>query len=112
MFVTNVERLSAGSAAARPTLLVKVNQIGTLTGHSTPSSWHPQWLPLHDEPPLEDRGHRDRADIAVAVNCGQIKTGGPARSDRVAKYNQPLRIEDEPADAARFSGASAFPRGA
>jgi enolase len=50
------------------------------------------------------------ADLAVATNCGQIKTGAPARSERVAKYNQLLRIEDELADAARYAGASAFPR--
>ena len=50
------------------------------------------------------------ADLAVATNCGQIKTGAPARSERVAKYNQLLRIEDELDDAARFAGAAAFPR--
>ena len=50
------------------------------------------------------------ADLAVAVNCGQIKTGAPARSDRVAKFNQLLRIEDELGDAARYAGAGAFPR--
>ena len=50
------------------------------------------------------------ADLAVAMNCGQIKTGAPARSDRVAKYNQLLRIEDELGDAARYAGAGAFPR--
>jgi enolase len=50
------------------------------------------------------------ADLAVATNCGQIKTGAPARSERVAKYNQLLRIEDELADAARYAGVSAFPR--
>jgi enolase len=50
------------------------------------------------------------ADLAVATNCGQIKTGAPARSERVAKYNQLLRIEEELDDAARFAGAAAFPR--
>ena len=50
------------------------------------------------------------ADLAVATNCGQIKTGAPARSDRVAKYNQLLRIEEELADGARYAGAGAFPR--
>jgi enolase len=50
------------------------------------------------------------ADLAVATNCGQIKTGAPARSERVAKYNQLLRIEDELGDAARYAGVSAFPR--
>ena len=50
------------------------------------------------------------ADLAVATNCGQIKTGAPARSDRVAKYNQLLRIEDELGDAARYAGRGAFPR--
>ena len=51
-----------------------------------------------------------RSDLAVATNCGQIKTGAPARSDRVAKYNQLLRIEDELGDAARYAGRGAFPR--
>ena len=50
------------------------------------------------------------ADLAVATNCGQIKTGAPARSERVAKYNQLLRIEEELDDAARYAGATAFPR--
>ncbi|MBP7971948.1 MAG: phosphopyruvate hydratase, partial [Candidatus Nanopelagicales bacterium] len=50
------------------------------------------------------------ADLAVATDCGQIKSGAPARSERVAKYNQLLRIEEELDDAARYSGASAFPR--
>jgi len=50
------------------------------------------------------------ADLAVAVNCGQIKTGAPARSERVAKYNQLLRIEEELADSARYAGSTAFPR--
>jgi enolase len=50
------------------------------------------------------------ADIAVAINCGQMKSGAPARSERVAKYNQLLRIEDELGDAARYAGAAAFPR--
>jgi enolase len=50
------------------------------------------------------------ADLAVATNCGQIKTGAPARSERVAKYNQLLRIEEELGDAARYAGATAFPR--
>jgi enolase len=50
------------------------------------------------------------ADLAVAVNCGQIKSGAPARTDRTAKYNQLLRIEEELGDAARYAGARAFPR--
>jgi enolase len=66
---------------------------------------------VHDEPPLgRDRGHDFIADLAVATNCGQIKTGAPGRSERVAKYNQLLRIEEELDDAALYAGAGAFPR--
>jgi len=92
-------------------ILVKVNQIGTLTetldavqlahrsGYSAILS--------HRSGETEDT---TIADLAVATNCGQIKTGAPARSDRVAKYNQLLRIEEELGDAAVYAGASAFPR--
>ncbi len=111
-YVTNVERLSRGIAEKTAnSLLVKVNQIGSLTetadavdmahraGFTTMMS--------HRSGETEDV---TIADLAVAFNCGQIKSGAPARSDRVAKYNQLLRIEEDLEDAARYSGASAFPR--
>ncbi len=112
LFVTNVERLQRGiSGGQANALLVKVNQIGSLTetldsvelAHRSGF----RCMMSHRSGETEDT---TIADLAVAVNCGQIKTGAPARSDRVAKYNQLLRIEDELADAARYSGASAFPR--
>jgi enolase len=112
LFVTNVERLQRGiSGGQANALLVKVNQIGTLTetldsvdlAHRNGF----RCMMSHRSGETEDT---TIADLAVAVNCGQIKTGAPARSDRVAKYNQLLRIEDELGDAARYSGASAFPR--
>ncbi|MER7557320.1 phosphopyruvate hydratase [Nocardioides sp. NPDC126508] len=112
LFVTNVERLARGIEGGQGNaLLVKVNQIGTLTetldavdmahraGFKTMMS--------HRSGETEDT---TIADLAVAVGSGQIKTGAPARSERVAKYNQLLRIEDELGDAARYAGASAFPR--
>jgi enolase len=112
LFVTNVERLQRGiSGGQANALLVKVNQIGTLTetldsvdlAHRNGF----RCMMSHRSGETEDT---TIADLAVALNCGQIKTGAPARSDRVAKYNQLLRIEDELGDAARYSGASAFPR--
>ncbi|MDO5753178.1 MULTISPECIES: phosphopyruvate hydratase [unclassified Arthrobacter] len=112
LFVTNPERLARGiEAATANSLLVKVNQIGTLTetldavsmaqraGYTTITS--------HRSGETEDT---TIADICVATNAGQIKTGAPARSERVAKYNQLLRIEEELDDAARYAGRSAFPR--
>jgi enolase len=112
LFVTNPIRLARGIAAgAANSILVKVNQIGTLTetldavglaqrsGYTTVMS--------HRSGETEDT---TIADLAVAVNAGQIKTGAPARSDRVAKYNQLLRIEEELGDAAVYAGRSAFPR--
>ncbi len=112
LFVTNPQRISKGiSLGAANALLVKVNQIGTLTetldavdlahrsGFKTMMS--------HRSGETEDT---TIADLAVALNCGQIKTGAPARSDRVAKYNQLLRIEEELDDAGRYAGALAFPR--
>ncbi|XAS73503.1 phosphopyruvate hydratase [Micrococcaceae bacterium Sec5.1] len=112
LFVTNPVRLQQGiSAATANSLLVKVNQIGSLTetldavslaqrsGYTTITS--------HRSGETEDT---TIADIAVATNAGQIKTGAPARSERVAKYNQLLRIEEELDDAARYAGRSAFPR--
>ncbi len=112
LFVTNPQRLQRGiSERSANSLLVKVNQIGTLTE-------------TLDAVALAHRGgftcmmsHRSGetedttiADLAVATDCGQIKAGAPARSERVAKYNQLLRIEEELDDAARYAGRGAFPR--
>ena len=112
LFVTNPLRLARGIAAdTANALLVKVNQIGTLTetldavamahraGYRTMMS--------HRSGETEDT---TIADLAVAAECGQIKTGAPARSERVAKYNQLLRIEAELGESARYNGRGAFPR--
>ncbi|WP_446428253.1 phosphopyruvate hydratase [Leucobacter sp. 1207-22] len=112
LFVTNPARLADGIAQGTAnSILVKVNQIGTLTetfdavqmaqraGYTAVMS--------HRSGETEDV---TIADLAVATDCGQIKTGAPARSDRVAKYNQLLRIEEELGDAARYAGRAAFPR--
>ena len=112
LFVTNVERLQRGiTGGLANALLVKVNQIGTLTetldavdlAHRNGF----RCMMSHRSGETEDT---TIADLAVATNCGQIKTGAPARSERVAKYNQLLRIEEELDDAARYAGAGAFPR--
>ncbi|NDL59907.1 phosphopyruvate hydratase [Phytoactinopolyspora mesophila] len=112
LFVTNPERLSRGiSDGAANALLVKVNQIGTLTetldavAMATRAGYAS--MISHRSGETEDT---TIADIAVATNAGQIKTGAPARSERVAKYNQLLRIEEELDDAARYAGSAAFPR--
>jgi enolase len=112
LFVTNPERLARGiETGAANALLVKVNQIGTLTetfdAVELAHRHGYRCMMSHRSGETEDT---TIADLAVAVNCGQIKTGAPARSERVAKYNQLLRIEDELDDAARYAGASAFPR--
>jgi enolase len=112
LFVTNVERLQRGiDSRSANALLVKVNQIGSLTETlDAVELAHRSGLRCmmsHRSGETEDT---TIADLAVAVNCGQIKTGAPARSDRVAKFNQLLRIEDELGDAARYAGARAFPR--
>ena len=112
LFVTNPERLARGiKEGIANSMLVKVNQIGSLTetlqavedahraGYTTMTS--------HRSGETEDV---TIADLAVATNSGQIKTGAPARSERVAKYNQLLRIEDELGEAAVYAGRSAFPR--
>jgi enolase len=112
LFVTNPERLKKGiDLGVANSLLVKVNQIGTLSetldavdmahraGYTTMFS--------HRSGETEDT---TIADLVVAVNSGQIKSGAPARSERVAKYNQLLRIEEELGDAAEFIGRAAFPR--
>jgi enolase len=112
LFVTNPERLEEGiTRGAANALLVKVNQIGTLSetldavtlAHS--SSY--RCMMSHRSGETEDT---TIADLAVATGCGQIKTGAPARSERVAKYNQLLRIEESLGDAARYAGDLAFPR--
>ncbi|GAB2691506.1 phosphopyruvate hydratase [Thalassiella azotivora] len=112
LFVTNPERLRRGiDGGAANALLVKVNQIGTLTetldavALAHRSGY--RCMMSHRSGETEDT---TIADLAVATDCGQIKTGAPARSERVAKYNQLLRIEEELDDAARYAGWSAFPR--
>ncbi|HEU5455571.1 MAG TPA: phosphopyruvate hydratase [Nocardioides sp.] len=112
LFVTNVERLARGiSGGQANALLVKVNQIGSLTEtlDSVELAHRNGYrcMMSHRSGETEDT---TIADLAVAVNAGQIKTGAPSRTDRVAKYNQLLRIEDELGDAARYTGAAAFPR--
>jgi len=112
LFVTNSERLARGiESGAANALLVKVNQIGTLTetfdAVDLAHRHGYRCMMSHRSGETEDT---TIADLAVAVNCGQIKTGAPARSERVAKYNQLLRIEEELDDAARYAGAGAFPR--
>ena len=112
LFVTNPERLERGIKEGQANaLLVKVNQIGSLTetfdavqlAHRNGY----RCMMSHRSGETEDT---TIADLAVATDCGQIKTGAPARSDRVAKYNQLLRIEEELDDAARYAGRAAFPR--
>jgi len=112
LFVTNPERLVRGiDDGAANALLVKVNQIGTLTETLDAVALAQRngyrCMMSHRSGETEDT---TIADLAVATNCGQIKTGAPARSERVAKYNQLLRIEEELDDAARYAGAAAFPR--
>jgi enolase len=112
LFVTNVERLQRGIDGGQANaMLVKVNQIGSLTETLDAVELAHRAgfrnMMSHRSGETEDT---TIADLAVAVNCGQIKTGAPARSDRVAKFNQLLRIEDELGDAARYAGAGAFPR--
>nr|WP_232958102.1 phosphopyruvate hydratase [Corynebacterium meridianum] len=112
LFVTNPERLQQGiDNDVANALLVKVNQIGTLTetfdavelAHRNGY----RCMMSHRSGETEDT---TIADLAVALSCGQIKTGAPARSERVAKYNQLLRIEELLGPAARYAGRSAFPR--
>ncbi len=111
-YVTNTTRIQRGIAEKTANaLLVKVNQIGSLTetAEAVEAAHRAGFKTMmsHRSGETEDS---TIADLAVAFNCGQIKSGAPARSDRVAKYNQLLRIEDELDDAARYAGASAFPR--
>ncbi len=112
LFVTNPERLEDGiERGAANALLVKVNQIGTLTEtlDAVALAHHSGYRTMmsHRSGETEDT---TIADLAVAVSSGQIKTGAPARSERVAKYNQLLRIEELLGDAARYAGDLAFPR--
>ena len=112
LFVTNPERLARGIAGGTANaLLVKVNQIGTLTEtiDAVEMAHRANYRSMmsHRSGETEDT---TIADLAVALNCGQIKTGAPARTERVAKYNQLLRIEEELAEGARYAGRDAFPR--
>ena len=110
LFVTNVERLSRGiKEGIANSILVKVNQIGTLTETIAAVNM------AHNAGYTSVMSHRSGetedntiADLAVALNCGQIKTGSASRSDRMAKYNQLLRIEEELGDTAYFPGMKAF----
>ena len=113
LFVTNTERLARGIAAGTAnSILVKVNQIGSLTETleavemATRSGYTS--VMSHRSGETEDN---TIADLAVATNCGQIKTGAPARSDRVAKYNQLLRIEEQLGESAAFRGRAALAGG-
>jgi enolase len=112
LFVTNPERLQRGiTEGCANALLVKVNQIGSLTETLDAVELAQRngyrCMISHRSGETEDT---TIADLAVATNCGQIKSGAPARSERVAKYNQLLRIEEELDDAAVYAGAGAFPR--
>lgn len=112
LFVTNPIRLKDGiEKGAANALLVKVNQIGslseTLAAVDMAQASDYRCMMSHRSGETEDT---TIADLAVATNCGQIKTGAPARSERVAKYNQLLRIEETLGSEARFAGKSAFPR--
>jgi enolase len=110
LFVTNTERLARGiEAGVANSILIKVNQIGSLTEtlESVAMAARAGYTSVmsHRSGETEDT---TIADLAVATNCGQIKTGAPARSDRVAKYNQLLRIEDDLGEAAAYWGAAAL----
>ncbi|MDP1876545.1 MAG: phosphopyruvate hydratase [Actinomycetota bacterium] len=112
LFVTNPVRLQRGiDESAANALLVKVNQIGTLTETLDAVALAHRngfrCMMSHRSGETEDT---TIADLAVATDCGQIKTGAPARSERVAKYNQLLRLEEELGDAGRYAGRAAFPR--
>ena len=110
LFVTNVSRLQRGiTEHVANSVLIKVNQIGTLTETlstiALASRNNYTSVMSHRSGETEDA---TIADLAVATNCGQIKTGAPARSDRVAKYNQLLRIEQELGSRAQFMGKAAL----
>ena len=110
LFVTNTERIRKGIALkAANSVLIKLNQIGTLTEtlDAIAMAHRAGWTAVvsHRSGETEDT---TIADISVAVNAGQIKTGAPSRTDRVAKYNQLLRIEEELFDVADYPGEDAF----
>ncbi len=110
LFVTNTERLARGiQMGCANSILIKLNQIGTLseTLDAIEMAKRAGWTAVvsHRSGETEDA---TIADVAVATNAGQIKSGAPARTDRVAKYNQLLRIEEMLADAARYPGMGAF----
>ncbi len=110
LFVTNTERLQKGiDLKAGNSILIKVNQIGTLTetfnAIQLANRNNMTAVVSHRSGETEDA---TIADIVVAVNAGQIKTGAPARTDRVAKYNQLLRIEEELGDVAQYLGLKAW----
>lgn len=110
LFVTNVQRIKKGiELGAANAVLIKLNQIGTLTEtlDAIQMAHRAGWTAVvsHRSGETEDT---TIADISVAVNAGQIKTGAPSRTDRVAKYNQLLRIEDELFDVAQYPGKDAF----
>jgi enolase len=112
LFVTNPERLAKGiDLGAANSLLVKLNQIGSLTETLNAVSMAQRnrfaAMVSHRSGETEDT---TIADLSVAVNAGQIKTGAPARGERINKYNQLLRIEELLGDAAVYAGKSAFPR--
>ena len=112
LFVTNPDRLEDGiSRGVANALLVKVNQIGTLSetldAVTLAHFSNYRCMMSHRSGETEDT---TIADLAVATACGQIKAGAPARTERVAKYNQLLRIEEALGDAARYAGDLAFPR--
>ena len=113
LFVTNTERLSRGIAGGYAnSILIMVNQIGSLTEtlEAVDMATRTGWTSVmsHRAGETEDTFSADRAD---ATHCGQIKTGAPARSDRVAKYNQLLRIEEQLGESAAFRGKSALAGG-
>jgi enolase len=112
LFVTNPERLRRGiGEKAANALLVKVNQIGTVTETlDAVSLAHRAGFTCMISHRSGETDDTFIADLSVATNAGQIKTGAPARGERVAKYNQLLRIEEHLGDAAGYAGASAFPR--
>ncbi|MBV8064618.1 MAG: phosphopyruvate hydratase, partial [Actinobacteria bacterium] len=112
LFVTNVKRLQRGiEEGVANSILIKVNQIGTLTETLEAIDLGRRYgytaVMSHRSGETEDA---TIADLAVALGTGQIKTGAPARTDRVAKYNQLLRIEEELGSDARYPGWTAFPR--
>jgi enolase len=110
LFVTNTERIQKGiDLGVCNSVLIKLNQIGTLTEtlEAIEMTRNAHWTAVvsHRSGETEDV---TLADLAVATNAGQIKTGAPSRTDRVAKYNQLLRIEEELGDSAQYPGRSAF----